>query len=111
MDLNCSHPLISRCFSVVNTPVLQDPWLVESRDVKPWMLGATVKLRVDFVRKGVVPGTPTSVLFRGLLYSHLSKLSPQCIITIFLPLSKNVFKLEKASYESNAILVNLSILH
>lgn len=46
----------------------------------------------------------------GLLYSHLSKLSPQCITTIFLPLSKNVFKLEKASSESNVILVNLSIL-
>lgn len=74
-------------------------------------MGATVKFLVDFVGEvGQCLVPPTSVLFRGLLYSHLSKLSPQCIITIFLPLSKNVFKLEKASHESNVILVNLSIL-
>lgn len=34
MDLNCMSPLICRFFSIVNSTVLQDPWLVESVDME-----------------------------------------------------------------------------
>ena len=35
MDLNCRDLVIHRFFSIVNTTVLHDPWLVESEDVEP----------------------------------------------------------------------------
>lgn len=111
VGFNCLHPLRCRFFSVVST-VVHDTWLVESADVKPWIQEGQLwsYMWILLGKWGQCLVSLTWALFRGQLYSHLSKLSPHSIITIFMPLSKNRFKLEKASYETKVILVHLSIL-
>ena len=37
MGLKCTSPLIHRFFSVVNTTVVHDPWVVESVNVELWI--------------------------------------------------------------------------
>ena len=65
--LNCVGWLICRFFSIVNTAVLQDPWLVESSDVKPWILknwgfGVTINYtRKCLPHRGSAPPNPCVV--------------------------------------------------
>ena len=63
MGLNCMGPLIHEFFSVVNTAVLYNPWLVESG-----MQRAGYKLCSDFQLPGeLAPLIPK--LFKGQLYN------------------------------------------
>ena len=47
MGLNCAGSLISKCFSI-KTTVLHDPWLVEFRDVEPWIWRADCRVICAF---------------------------------------------------------------
>ena len=66
MGLKCLGSLIPRFFSVVDTRVLHDLWLVESKDAEePWKAG--YKLYSNFqLCRGLTPLTP--MLFKGQLY-------------------------------------------
>ena len=52
-------PLILRCFSIVNTTVLQNPWPTDSVDAELWLCRADYELHVQ-IFKSAGMGTLTS---------------------------------------------------
>lgn len=76
-SLNCVGPLTLGFFSIVNTVVLHNPWLVQSMDTEPQIWRANCKLYSDFglCREA---GSLTPALFKGQLYIFLILLVIVC---------------------------------
>lgn len=73
MHLNCSGTFIHRCFSVVNTTVVNTTatLLVDSEDVEPWMQAAC-EATLDFQSENSVP--LTTVVQGSAVYGNLAVL-------------------------------------
>ena len=81
MGLNFVGPLIHGFFSIVNTTVLHDPWLLESADAEPQIQRADCGLEHPWILASEVgSGTnPLQILRDRLHFNLLAAIPTSCL--------------------------------